>query len=182
MHSATCMQLLFKIQIDLRTNRAFVSKGGYHSSVTNMHFTIWPPGVASNGCKPQKMPVCYFHSFWILSMYSELWLNSCSLHWILPTQSERLRWIESHWIRPSSLQKTSSTGSSAATRLMRWCWQIFHTHCRIIRSDAICFTAPKKMHLAQPPNWRVHLPDAMSVTYMLQIHKRSWWQVLFFPL
>lgn len=53
-------------------------------------------------------------------------------------------WTESHWIRPSSLQKTSSTGLSAASCLMRWCWQIFHTHCHTIRSDAIRFAALKR--------------------------------------
>lgn len=53
-------------------------------------------------------------------------------------------WTGSHWIRPSSLQKTSCTGLSTASRLMCWCWQIFHTHCRTIRFDAIRLAALKR--------------------------------------
>lgn len=64
---------------------------------------------------------------------------------------------------------------------MRWCWQIFKNpllHHPLQRNS---FHSPEKMHLAQPPNWMVGLPDATSVTHMLQFHKSSWWQILFFP-
>lgn len=137
------MQLLCKIQIQIQT----------------LNFTTWPSGVAKNGCKnhrkcglmqkvAQNLHVCKPFSMCIIFGFfrHELWLNSCSLHWMLPTQSERLRWVwtESHWIRPSSPQNTSCAGLSAASRIMRWCWQIFHTHCRAIRSDAIRFAALKR--------------------------------------
>lgn len=150
MYSATCMQLLFKIQIDLnwvqRTNRAIVSKGDYHSIVVNMHFTNWPPGVAGNGFKLQKMPVGAESCIPFVCVQFPFFLDSFYVFWALIEQLQpsldpaHTVWkIALNWeLLNKAIQPTED--------VIHWLVSSnsSHTHCRTIRSDAICFTAPKR--------------------------------------